>query len=65
MSACQNQPTKLYAICMVCGGLACRTHRLVDGKPARYDDPLVILGASELYEARCRAHHEVPLDKNP
>jgi thymidine kinase len=51
---------KFHAICMVCGDLACRTQRLVDGKPARYDDPVVIVGASELYEARCRAHHEVP-----
>jgi thymidine kinase len=51
---------KLHAICMVCGQLACRTQRLVDGKPARYHDPIVIVGASELYEARCRAHHEVP-----
>jgi len=51
---------KLHAICMVCGDLACRTQRLVDGKPARYDDPVVIVGASEMYEARCRAHHEVP-----
>ena len=52
---------KLHAICMVCGDLACRTQRLVDGKPARYHDPVVIVGASEMYEARCRAHHEVPL----
>ncbi len=51
---------KLHAICMVCGGLACRTQRLVDGKPANYSDPVVIVGAAELYEARCRAHHEVP-----
>jgi thymidine kinase len=51
---------KLHAICMVCGGAACRTQRLVNGKPARYDDPIVIVGAAELYEARCRAHHEVP-----
>ena len=51
---------KLHAICMVCGGSACRTQRLVNGKPARYDDPIVIVGAAELYEARCRAHHQVP-----
>jgi len=51
---------KLHAICMVCGGLACRSQRLVNGKPARYDDPVVIVGAAEIYEARCRAHHEVP-----
>lgn len=51
---------KLHAICMVCGGEASRTQRLVNGKPARYDEPVVIVGASELYEARCRLHHEVP-----
>jgi len=51
---------KLHAICMVCGDEASRTQRLVNGKPARYDEPVVIVGAAELYEARCRAHHEVP-----
>jgi len=51
---------KLHAICMVCGDEASRTQRLVNGKPARYDEPVVIVGASELYEARCRVHHEVP-----
>jgi thymidine kinase len=51
---------KLHAICMVCGDEASRTQRLVNGKPARYDDPIVIVGASEMYEARCRRHHEVP-----
>jgi thymidine kinase len=51
---------KLQAICMVCGEPACRTQRLVNGKPAKYDDPIVIVGAAEMYEARCREHHEVP-----
>jgi len=51
---------KLHAICMVCGDEASRTQRLVNGNPAKYDDPVVIVGASELYEARCRKHHEVP-----
>lgn len=51
---------KLHAICMVCAEPASRTQRLIDGKPARYDDPIVVVGASELYEARCREHHEVP-----
>jgi thymidine kinase len=51
---------KLQAICMVCGQPASRTQRLVDAKPAKYYDPIVIVGAAEMYEARCRQHHEVP-----
>ena len=51
---------KLHAICMVCGESASRTQRLVDGAPARYNDPVVIVGADEMYEARCREHHQVP-----
>jgi len=51
---------KLHAICMVCGEPASRTQRLVNGQPAYYDDPVVIVGAAEMYEARCRAHHKVP-----
>ena len=51
---------KLPAICMVCGGDATRTQHLIDGKPANYDDPVVVVGANEMYEARCRMHHKVP-----
>lgn len=51
---------KVRAICMVCGEEASRTQRLVNGQPANYDEPVVIVGASELYEARCRKHHSVP-----
>lgn len=51
---------KFQAICMVCGEPASRTQRLVNGRPAFYDEPVVIIGASEMYEARCRWHHEVP-----
>lgn len=58
-----EEVTKLNAICMVCGGPASRTQRLVNGEPAAYDDPLVVVGANEMYEARCRHHHEVPRRK--
>jgi thymidine kinase len=55
-----EEVSKLHAICMVCGEDASRTQRLVNGNPARYDDPVVIVGADELYEARCRQCHQVP-----
>jgi thymidine kinase len=51
---------KLHAICMVCGEDASRTQRLVNGSPANYHDPVVIVGADEMYEARCRKCHQVP-----
>ncbi|MBX3052565.1 MAG: thymidine kinase [Caldilineaceae bacterium] len=51
---------KLHAICVVCGASASRTQRLIDGRPARYDDPVILVGGSESYEARCRACHSVP-----
>ena len=51
--------TKLTAVCTICGGPATRTQRLVDGKPASFHDPIVMIGASESYEARCRHDHEV------
>jgi thymidine kinase len=51
---------KLQAICVECGMPASRTQRLIDGRPANYNDPVVQVGGSEAYEARCREHHEVP-----
>ena len=51
--------TKLTAICNVCGSNATRTQRIVNGIPASYDDPIIIVGASEAYEPRCRHCHEV------
>jgi len=62
MMAKAERVDKLQAICMVCGEPASRTQRLVNGQPAHYNDPVVIVGASELYEARCRFHHLVPRD---
>jgi thymidine kinase len=55
---------KLQAICMICGEHASRTQRLVNGNPAYYDDPIIIVGAAEMYEARCRKHHAVPRKNN-
>ncbi|MBN1964087.1 MAG: thymidine kinase [Anaerolineae bacterium] len=55
-----EEVTKLRAICVVCGGAASRTQRLINGRPANYHDPVILVGAAEVYEARCREHHEVP-----
>lgn|SRR5690554_1338615 len=52
--------TKLNAICQVCGAPATRTQRIIDGKPAHYNDPVILVGAKEHYEARCRHCHIVP-----
>lgn len=54
--------TKLTAVCTKCGAPATRTQRIVNGRPARYTDPIIMVGASESYEARCRHCHEV-IDK--
>ncbi len=51
--------SKLNAICQVCGGIATRTQRLIDGKPAYDDDPIILVGATEKYEARCRHCHQI------
>ncbi|TDL32952.1 thymidine kinase [Jeotgalibacillus sp. S-D1] len=60
LMALAEQVTKLQAVCAVCGSPASRTQRLIEGKPAGYDDPIILVGASEAYEPRCRHHHEVP-----
>ena len=54
--------TKLQAICQICGDPATRTQRLIDGKPANYNDPIILVSAQEKYEARCRHCHQVPRD---
>ncbi len=54
---------KLSAICVKCGAPASRTQRLIDGRPAFYEDPVIMVGADEVYEARCRRCHEVPRRK--
>jgi thymidine kinase len=59
--AIAEEVLKLSAICTVCGGAATRTQRLVNGQPAYFDDPVIMVGAQEAYEARCREHHSVPV----
>jgi thymidine kinase len=51
---------KLQAICVLCGALATRNQRLIDGRPAPAEGPTIQVGGLESYEARCRACHDVP-----
>jgi len=60
LMAVAEHVTKLHAVCTVCGSSASRTQRLINGTPAGYDDPVILVGAAEAYEARCRQHHQVP-----
>ena len=53
---------KLHAICVMCGAPATRNQRLIDGKPAHYDSPQVMVGGADSYEARCRNCHTVARD---
>lgn len=55
---------KLRAICVVCGREASRTQRLINGQPASYSDPVILVGAKEAYQARCRHCHQVPHERS-
>jgi thymidine kinase len=58
--AMAEEVTKLTAICVKCHTPATRTQRIIDGKPAHFNDPIILVGASDSYEARCRHCHQVP-----
>ncbi len=62
LMAVAEQVTKLHAICVVCGNPASRNQRLIDGQPARWDSATIMIGATQSYEARCRACHRVVRD---
>lgn len=57
--AVADEVVKLRAICMKCGAPASHTYRVIDGKPAHKDDPIILIGATESYEARCRGCHSL------
>jgi thymidine kinase len=54
-----DEVLKLRAICMKCGEPASHTYRMIDGKPAHWNDPVVLIGATEAYEARCHRCFEI------
>jgi thymidine kinase len=51
---------KLLAICTRCGNYAGRSQRLINGRPAPFDAPTIVVGGEELYEPRCRRCYEWP-----
>jgi thymidine kinase len=55
-----EQVDKLFAICVRCGAYATRSQRLIDGQPAPYDAPTIVVGGLDMYEARCRKCFEAP-----
>lgn len=59
LMALAEQVDKLTAICVRCGAPGTRSQRLLQGRPAGPEDPLIVVGAAEAYEARCRACHEL------
>lgn len=61
--AIADSVTKLCAVCVQCGDEAHFSQRLVNGKPASYEDQLIMAGAEEHYQARCRNCYEI--DKAP
>lgn len=59
LMALADEVSLLTAICQTCHGVATRTQRLVDGRPAPWDSPTVFVGGADYYEARCPDCHEV------
>ena len=57
--AIADKVSKLQAICTQCGHDAHFTQRLVNGNPARFDDPIIMIGAQEAYQARCRGCYTI------
>jgi Thymidine kinase len=61
--AIADKITKLQSICTNCGNDAHFTQRLVNNQPAKFDDPIILIGAQEAYDARCRSCYQI--DKMP
>jgi len=60
LMALADELSLLTAICQTCHGVATRTQRVIDGRPAPWDSPLILVGGADCYEARCPDCHEVP-----
>jgi thymidine kinase len=61
LAAKADRVTYLSAVCVVCGADATRTQRLIGGRPAPRDSPIIVVGGKEIYQPRCRKCYEPPL----
>lgn len=59
LMALADEITKLRAVCMQCGQDAHFTQRIVNNKPAKFDDPIILVGAEDYYQARCRNCYKI------
>jgi len=48
---------KLQAVCSICGSPASHTQRLINGRPAKWDETIYLIGGEDTYKAVCRKHH--------
>ncbi|HXJ41468.1 MAG TPA: hypothetical protein VNH18_19465 [Bryobacteraceae bacterium] len=50
----------MTSYCTRCGGRALYPQRIIDGEPASYDSPQILVGGDETYEPRCDDHFILP-----
>lgn len=65
LMAVADEVVKLRAICMKCGAPASHTYRMIEGRPAHWNDPIILIGATEAYEARCRRCFKIRGEPKP
>ncbi len=61
LAATADRVRYLSAVCVICGQEGTRTQRLVGGKPAPRDGPVIVVGGQDMYEPRCRNCYELPI----
>ncbi|MCX7870140.1 MAG: thymidine kinase [bacterium] len=61
LMAIADSVDKLHAICVICGAVATKSQRLINDKPASYNDPIILVGSKETYQPRCRKCFNKPI----
>lgn len=50
----------MTSYCTKCGSRALYPQRIIDGVPAHYNSPQILVGGDETYEPRCDDHFVLP-----